>query len=129
MAERESLSPYTLSIIRMLCAWAFLNHSAPALVGYFMYQNSHELSAVYWAVRWVEFLASSLLLLGLFATTASLILLFNAIFIYLYWNIHESIYPTTRSAVILVLLAGICAHIAVTGPGRWSLDTIRTSKP
>lgn len=125
MTRLDRFAPHTLSLLRVVCAMIFLNYSIQTIIKLPL-AGSGLPYTLFWTARWMELSFGSLLLVGLFTRTAAVILAFNCMVLYGYRYLPEAAWPSERGAYMLVVLWAICLHILVTGPGRWSLDTLRT---
>lgn len=118
-------SPHMLGVMRIVCALTFLYCSAPALVHGLPTFDQPAYMLVFWISRWVQVLAGSFILVGLFTRIAALILSINFFIMYPYWYQEETIWPTPKGAGF-TLASVICMYLVTAGAGRWSLDGLRS---
>ncbi|WP_054312097.1 DoxX family protein [Mesorhizobium sp. 1M-11] len=123
--DLDRYSPQMLSVMRIVCGLAYLYCSLPALMQPPNLDHpTHML--LYWVSRWVQILAGSLIVVGLFTRLAALFLSINFFVMYPYWYQPGLNWPSVE-ATGFTLASVVCMYLVTAGAGRWSLDAVRTS--
>lgn len=123
----EQYSPHMLGLMRIVCGLAYLYCSIPTLV-HPPLSTGDPAFLLYCASRWVQILAGSFILVGLFTRLAALILSANFVVMYPVWYQAGFHWPTTE-AMGFILASFVCMYLVTAGPGRWSLDALRAGLP
>lgn len=75
----------------------------------------------------LEIVAGPLLMAGLFVRQAAWIVAAEAVLAYLLVAQPRAVWPIRNGGIEVLLYAAMMLYFAVAGPGRWSLDSLRTS--
>lgn len=119
----ERWAPYTLSLMRMAVALAFMQHGTAKLFGYPDFGGSPD--ALTLPLGLLEFGGGGLVLLGLFTRPIAFIL--SGQMAVAYWWIHApgSFYPSQNGGEAAMLYCFAFLLLAAAGGGAWSLDAVR----
>ena len=123
----RSLSPYFLSVLRIVTALLFLEHGTSKLIGYppsemaekFQLFSMIGLSGV------LELVGGSLLVFGLFTRVTSFILCGEMAVAYFTAHAHNGLFPLVNKGELAVLYCFVFLFFVNSGGGPWSLDRLR----
>ena len=126
-APLESLSPYLLSVLRVMSGLLFLEHGTSKLLGYppsgmswtFVYNSPMSWSGI------IELVGGILLTLGLFTRFSAFILSGEMAFAYFMVHAHNSFFPLVNKGELAVLYCFVFLYLAAAGGGPWSIDRLR----
>jgi len=126
-APLVSLTPYLLSVLRIMAALLFLEHGTSKLLGYpptGMPWAFHADSLASWSGI-IEFVGGILLTLGLFTRFAAFILSGEMAFAYFMVHAHNSFFPVVNKGELAVLYCFVFLYLAAAGGGPLSIDRLR----
>jgi putative oxidoreductase len=123
-ARALSLSPFLLSILRIVIALLFIEHGSMKLVGFppsdqpvhFVLFSLHGLSGVF------ELLGGLLLLPGLFTRSVAFILSGEMAAAYFIAHAPRGFFPVLNKGELAIVYAFIFLYLAAAGGGPWSVD-------
>ena len=75
----------------------------------------------------LEIVAGPLLMAGLFVRQAAWVVAAEALVAYVVFAQPRALWPIRNGGIEALLYAAVMLYFAVAGPGRWSLDDLRTS--
>lgn len=116
------LTPYVLSLLRIVTALLFLEHGLSRLFGWPSAIPTPPLFTMYWFAGAIELLGGVLLLLGLFSRPAALIMSGEMAFAYFLSHAPHGFFPILNRGDAAILYCFVFFYIAFAGPGPWSLD-------
>jgi putative oxidoreductase len=119
----HSLSPYFLSILRIMVALLFFEHGLSKLFGFPAAQVPPALT-LHWLAGVLEFAGGALLIAGLFTRPAAFILSGEMAFAYFLSHAPHSFFPALNRGDGAVLFCFVFLYIAFAGAGPWSLDAV-----
>lgn len=125
----ERLSPYVLSILRIVVALLFLEHGMSRLFSFPMAMPAPMPFSLYWFAGAIEFAGGVLLALGLFSRPAAFIMSGEMAFAYFMSHAPKAFFPILNRGDAAILFCFVFFYIAFAGPGPWSLDALRQRRP
>lgn len=126
-APLESLTPYLLSVLRIMAALLFLEHGTSKLLGYppmGMAWAFHADSLASWSGI-IEFVGGILLALGLFTRFSAFILSGEMAVAYFMVHAHTNFFPAVNKGELAVLYCFVFLYLAAAGGGPLSIDRLR----
>ena len=129
-APLESLTPYLLSVLRIMAALLFLEHGTSKLLGIPPSGTPwafHADSLASWSGI-IEFVGGILLTLGLFTRFSAFILSGEMAFAYFMVHAPKGFYPMANGGnggELAVLYCFVFLYLAAAGGGPWSIDRLR----
>jgi putative oxidoreductase len=117
------LSPYLLSIVRIVVALLFFEHGLSKLFG-FPSTHMPEAFTLSWYAGVIEFAGGALLALGLFTRLSAFIMSGQMAVAYFLSHAPHSFFPILNRGDSSILYCFIFFYIAVAGGGPWSLDAV-----
>jgi putative oxidoreductase len=115
------LSPYVLSIVRIVVALLFFEHGLSKVIG-FPSPNMPELFTLNWFAGAIEFVGGALLAAGLFTRLSAFTMSGEMAFAYFLSHAPASFFPILNRGDGAILFCFIFLYIAFAGGGPWSLD-------
>jgi putative oxidoreductase len=122
------LSPYVLSIIRIVVALLFFEHGTSRLFGWPSPIDTPAFLSTYWFAGAIELVGGALLALGLFSRPAAFIMSGEMAFAYFLSHASKGFFPILNRGDGAILYCFIFFYIAFAGPGPWSLDALWRKK-
>ena len=126
--RRERLSPYMLSVVRIVAAFLFLQYGTAkwfGLPGPVMPDGGTvELSSQVGLAALLETIGGTLLLLGLFSRVTAFVLSGEMAVAYFIAHASQSFWPVLNNGTEAVLFSFLWLYISIAGPGPWSLDAL-----
>lgn len=120
----SKISPYLLSILRIVAALLFLEHGSQKLIGfppgqpYTGFPNFSLLGIA----GILEFVGGLLLLGGLFTRITAFIVCGEMAVAYFRVHLPRNVFPISNAGEITIALCFIFLYLIAAGPGPWSLD-------
>lgn len=120
----------TRAALRIMAGLLFLAHGLVKLVGFpaGAEPGQVELASLFGIGAVIELVGGSLLVVGLFSRTAALIMSGEMAVAYFMFHAPNSFYPAVNGGDAAILFSFIFLHLAVAGPGAWSLDAARAKR-
>jgi putative oxidoreductase len=119
----HNLSPYFLSILRIMVALLFFEHGLSKLIGFPATQVPPGLT-LHWLAGVIEFTGGALLIVGLFTRPAAFVLSGEMAFAYFLSHAPQSFFPILNRGDGAVLFCFVFLYIAFAGAGPWSIDAL-----
>jgi putative oxidoreductase len=120
----ERWAPYTLSVLRIIAAFLFLQHGSMKLFLVPAGQMSKpvELVSLLGLAGVLEFFGGLLLLMGLFTRTVAFILSGEMAVAYFYAHALHAFSPLVNRGELAVLYCFLYLYFVMVGGGAWSVD-------
>jgi putative oxidoreductase len=122
----DAWAPSFLSILRIMAALLYLEHGASKLLGFPPIGFSPPLFSLLGLAGTIEIIGGGLLVLGLFARPAALVVSGELAFAYFLGHAPHGFFPLLSHGEPAILLCFIFLYVVVAGPGPWSVDAVRT---
>jgi len=123
------LSPYFLSVLRIVAALLFLEHGLSRMFGFPSPLPTPHVFTMYWFAGAIELAGGALLLLGLFTRPAAFIMSGEMAFAYFISHAPRGFFPILNSGDGAILYCFIFLYLVLAGPGPWSLDAVLRRRP
>jgi putative oxidoreductase len=118
------LSPYVLSLLRMVAALLFFEHGLSRLFGFPSPMPTPALFTMYWFAGAIELVGGALVLLGLFTRPAALIMSGEMALAYFISHAPHSFFPILNRGDGAILYCFIFLYLVFAGGGPLSLDAL-----
>ena len=128
-ARLQQVSPYVLSIVRIVVALLFLEHGSSKLLGFPSATSLPALFTLGWFAGALELVGGALLAAGLFTRLTAFILSGEMAFAYFLSHAPRGFFPILNHGDGAILFCFIFLYIAFAGGGAWTLDAALKSKP
>lgn len=121
------MSPYVLSILRIVVAFLFMAHGSQKLFGYPPSGKifSIEMFSLLWIAGVLELFGGFFVLAGLFTRPISFILSGEMAVAFFKAHASRGVWPILNGGELAVLYCFIFLFYSVAGGGAWSLDALR----
>jgi putative oxidoreductase len=131
LGRREQLAGWALSLLRIVAALLFIEHGTQKYLGFpvpFPMGEIHVASLM-GVAGLIELVGGTLVLLGLFARPAALLLSGEMAVAYFMMHAPQNFYPIANGGEAAILFCFVFLLIAAAGPGPWAIDSMikRTS--
>jgi len=123
----QQLSPYVLSIARIVVAVLFFSHGLSKMTGFPGAPVPFGLT-LHWFSGAIEFAGGALLALGLFSRSAAFIMSGEMAFAYFLSHAPRGFFPQLNGGDAAILYCFIFFYFVFAGPGPWSVDALRKGK-
>ncbi|MBX6329783.1 MAG: DoxX family protein [Pseudolabrys sp.] len=125
LAELERLSPYVLSIVRIMTALLFFEHGLSKLFGFPAPQPMPAAFTLSWFAGLIELVGGALLTLGMASRLAAFIMSGEMAVGYFISHAPHGFFPILNRGDAAILYCFIFLYIVFAGGGPWSLDAVR----
>ena len=125
----NQISPYVLSIVRIVVALLFLEHGSSKLLGFPPGGSMPAAFTLGWFAGAIELIGGALLAVGLFTRLTAFILSGEMAFAYFLAHAPRGFFPILNHGDGAILFCFIFLYIAFAGGGAWTLDALLTGKP
>jgi putative oxidoreductase len=115
------LSPFLLSVLRIVAAFTFLAHGTQKLFA-FPTGPRFALSSLMGAAGLIETAGGALMLLGLFTRPVALVLSGEMAYAYFTTHMPSGAWPIVNGGELAVLYCFVWLYFAAAGPGPISID-------
>jgi putative oxidoreductase len=115
------LSPYLLSVLRMIAACTFIAHGTQKLFAFPLGPRA-ALASQMGAAGIIETAGGALMLLGLFTRPVALVLAGEMAYAYVTAHAPHGTWPIQNGGELAVLYCFIWLYVAAAGPGPISVD-------
>jgi putative oxidoreductase len=132
MIDAKSLSnyaPYALAILRIVAGLIFLEHGTQKLLGFPAGERAFvEAFTLSWWAGLLELVLGTLITLGLFTRIAAF--LASGEMAVAYWLAHapQNFFPVNNGGDAAILYCFVFLFLVFAGPGKWSLDGLRSAE-
>ncbi len=121
----SSLSPYLLSIFRIVIALTFVEHGTSKLLGFPPPMHPYELTLSLEGLSGpIELVGGALLLVGLFTRPVAFILSGEMAIGYFVGHAPKGFFPLLNMGELAVVYCFAFLYLASAGGGPWSLDRL-----
>jgi len=121
---RDRLTPYVLSILRIMAGLLFLEHGLSRLLGFPSPMPTPPLLTLYWFAGFIELVGGGLVTLGLFTRVAAFIMSGEMAFAYFLSHAPRGFFPILNNGDGAILYCFIFLYLAFAGGGPLSLDAL-----
>ena len=119
----QQLSPYVLSIVRIIVALLFFEHGLSKMIGFPGMQVAPALT-LHWFSGALEFAGGALLAAGLFTRTTAFVLSGEMAFAYFLSHAPRGFFPQLNGGDAAILYCFMFFYFVFAGAGPWSLDAV-----
>jgi putative oxidoreductase len=123
----QQLSPYVLSLVRIVVALLFFSHGLSKMIGFPGTQLEPALT-LHWFSGALEFVGGALLLAGLYTRTTAFVVSGEMAFAYFLSHAPRGFFPQLNGGDAAILYCFIFFYFVFAGGGPWSLDALRKGK-
>lgn len=124
MEQISRLTPYVLSILRIMAALLFMEHGLSKLFGFPSSAMMPPPFTTEWCAGIIECFGGGLLALGLFSRLVAFIMSGEMAFAYFIGHAPRGFYPYLNHGELAVLYCFVFFYIAFAGGGPLSLDAL-----
>ena len=129
-ATLTNLAPHVLSALRVVVGLLFLQHGLVKLFAFPMpFPNPPAMWSLIWYQGIIEIVGGVLLILGLFTRVVAFILAGDMAVAYFMSHAPRSYYPIQNNGNLAILYCFVFFYLVFSGPGPWSIDAKRSSRP
>jgi putative oxidoreductase len=125
----NQISPYVLSIVRIMVALLFFEHGSSKLLGFPASTSLPALFTLGWFAGALELVGGALLAVGLFTRLTAFVLSGEMAFAYFLAHAPRGFFPILNHGDGAILYCFIFLYIAFAGGGPWTLDAALKGKP
>jgi putative oxidoreductase len=122
-----SLSPWFLSLLRVVAALLLISHGTMKLLGFPASDFQPPLFSLFGLAGVIEIAGGLLLVLGLFTRPAAFILSGETAAAYFIAHAPQSFFPLQNGGESAVLFSFVFLYLVFAGPGAVALDNLRSS--
>lgn len=128
----SSWAPGALSLLRIVTGLIFLEHGTQKFIGFPGGDRAGSglaLDNLGAYAGFVELIAGTLIVLGLFTRPAAFIA--SGTMAVAYWYAHgpQNFFPVNNGGDAAILYCFVFLYLVFAGPGPWSLDAMRGNRP
>lgn len=133
MIDAKRLSewtPYALGILRIVAGLIFLEHGSQKLLGFPDGERAFvDAFTLSWWAGLLELILGALIVVGLFTRLAAFIA--SGEMAFAYWLAHapQNFFPVNNGGDAAILYCFVFLFLVFAGPGKWSLDGLRSAEP
>lgn len=123
----HQLSPYVLSILRIVIALLFFSHGLSKMLGFPGTLVPPALT-LHWLSGAFEFIGGALLVLGLLTRASAFVMSGEMAFAYFLGHAPRGFFPQLNGGDAAILYCFIFFYFVFAGAGPWSLDALFASR-
>ncbi len=123
-ATLDRLTPYILSILRIMAALLFLQHGLSKFFGFPQAMEPFPVFSMEWFAALIEFAGGLLVTLGLFTRAAALIMSGEMAIGYFLFHAPQGFFPILNHGDAAILYCFVFLYLVFAGAGPWSLDAL-----
>jgi putative oxidoreductase len=118
------------ALLRVVAALIMLEHGAQKMFGALGGMGGHAVApgSLYWFAGIIELTCGTLVLIGLFARPAALLISGEMAVAYFKVHAPRNFWPLLNRGEIVVMLCFVFLYFAAAGAGEYSLDYLRTRR-
>ena len=132
MIDTKRLSewtPYALGVLRIVAGLIFLEHGSQKLLGFPAGERAFvDAFTLSWWAGLLELILGALITVGLFTRLAAFIA--SGEMAVAYWLAHapQNFFPVNNGGDAAILYCFVFLFLVFAGPGKWSLDGLRSAE-
>ncbi|MEP6801219.1 MAG: DoxX family protein [Acidobacteriota bacterium] len=129
-ARWKSWAPYLLSVLRIVCAFMFIQYGSAKLfaipAAVMPGGGTAPLASLPGVAGALELFGGALLFVGLFTRPVAFLLSGQMAIAYFVGHAPKGLWPALNGGAPAVLYSFVWLYISAAGPGPWSLDALRS---
>lgn len=123
----NSCRPHTLSLLRIVTAFMFMQHGAQKILGFPAPQRyEFELFSMSGVAGVLELFGGFLVLIGLFTRPTAFLLSGQMAFAYFIAHAPKDFWPLNNGGELAAMFSFVFLYLCVAGGGNWSIDYLRS---
>jgi putative oxidoreductase len=123
----EQWAPYAVAALRIVTALLFLEHGTAKLLAFPETPMANpDMWSMPWIAGWFEIVGGLLILLGGWTRWVAVLLAGEMAVAYWVYHAPQSPFPLVNQGEGAILYCFIFLMLAVVGPGKWSIDEMRS---
>ena len=122
-------TPYALGVLRIVAGLIFLEHGSQKLLGFPAGERAFvDAFTLSWWAGLLELILGALITVGLFTRLAAFIA--SGEMAVAYWMAHapQNFFPVNNGGDAAILYCFVFLFLVFAGPGKWSLDGLRSAE-
>ena len=122
-------SPYILAVLRIVTGLIFMEHGTQKLLGFPAGERAFvDAFTLSWWAGLLELILGALITVGLFTRLAAFIA--SGEMAVAYWLAHapQNFFPVNNMGDAAILYCFVFLFLVFAGPGKWSLDGLRSAE-
>jgi putative oxidoreductase len=122
-------TPYALGVLRIVVGLIFLEHGTQKLLGFPAGERAFvDVFTLSWWAGLLELVLGALITVGLFTRLAAFIA--SGEMAVAYWLAHapQNFFPVNNGGDAAILYCFVFLFLVFAGPGKWSLDGLRSAE-
>ena len=122
-------TPYALGVLRIVVGLIFLEHGTQKLLGFPAGERAFvDAFTLSWWAGLLELILGALITVGLFTRLAAFIA--SGEMAVAYWLAHapQNFFPVNNGGDAAILYCFVFLFLVFAGPGKWSLDGLRSAE-
>ena len=126
----DTWRPRTLSILRIVSAFLFMQHGGQKLLGFPVAQrHAFDLLTLSGVAGVLELFGGFLLLIGLMTRPTAFLLSGQMAFAYFIAHAPRGFWPLLNGGELAIMYCFVFLYLSVAGGGEWSADHLRSAYP
>lgn len=123
----EQWAPYAVAALRIVTALLFLEHGTAKLLAFPETPMANpDMWTMPWIAGWFEIVGGLLILVGGWTRWVAVLLAGEMAVAYWLYHAPQSPFPLVNQGEGAILYCFIFLMLAVVGPGKWSIDEMRS---
>lgn len=128
--QLSAFAPRVLSILRIVAGLVLLQHGLVKMFGFpVAFPMPVATFSMFWFAACIEIITGILIILGLFTRPAALLLAGTMAAAYFIGHAPRNMFPIANGGNLAIMYCFVFFYLVFAGPGPWSIDAQRTSKP
>jgi putative oxidoreductase len=128
-ARWRSWEPYFLALLRIICAFLFLQYGATKLfafpAGVMPGGGTAKLASLPGVAGILELVGGALLLVGLFTRAVAFVLSGEMAVAYFMGHATRGVWPVLNGGGLAIAFCFVWLYVSAAGAGAWSIDALR----